>query len=57
MAIVSEVLADNLIRHYSDSGKRIKQVETGDLYIDAVDTVPCAFTYEETDEAIYVEEA
>lgn len=57
MAIVSEMLENNLIRHYSDAGKFIKQVETGTLYVDAVDAVPCAFTYEETDEVIYVEEA
>lgn len=57
MAIVSEMLADNLIRHYSDSGKRIKQVETGIEYVDAVDVLPCIYTYEETDEDVYVEEA
>ncbi len=57
MAVISEVLEDNLIRHYSDSGKYIKQAETGILYIYAVDTLPCVFTYEETDEDVYVEEA
>lgn len=57
MAVIKEPLENNLIRHYSDSDKYIKQVETGTLYIDAVDTLPCTFTYEETDEDIYVEEA
>ena len=57
MAIVKEPLENNLILHYSANDKYIRQVETGVLYVDAVDTVPCAFTYEETDEDIYVEEA
>lgn len=39
----------NLVRHYSDSGMLIRQVETGNLYSDAVDAVPCRYTYEETD--------
>ena len=38
----------NLIRHYSDSGMMIKQVETGNLYSEAVDVQPCRYSYEET---------
>lgn len=30
----------------------IRQIETGILYEDAVDTMPCKYTYEETDEPI-----
>jgi hypothetical protein len=37
------------ILHYSDEGKMLRQVETGELYGEAVDIVPCKFTYEETD--------
>ena len=44
-----ENVSDNLIRHYSDEGKKIRQIETGILYDEAVDIVPCRFTYEETD--------
>lgn len=44
-----ENVSDNLIRHYSDEGKKILQIETGILYDEAVDVVPCRFTYEETD--------
>lgn len=44
-----ENISDNLIRHYSDEGKKIRQIETGILYDEAVDVVPCRFTYEETD--------
>lgn len=43
---------DDLIRHYSDSGKLILQVETGVKYADAIDVYPCRYTYEETDEDI-----
>ena len=42
----------NCIRHYSDSGMMIRQVDTGELYNDAVDVIPCAYTYEETDTPI-----
>ena len=37
------------IRHFSDMDMKIRQVETGVLYEDAVDYLPCRFTYEETD--------
>lgn len=46
-----------LVRTYSDLGMKIRQIETGDIYDDAVDVAPCRFTYEETDEPIEVEEA
>ena len=46
-----------LVRTYSDLGMKIRQVETGDVYDDAVDVSPCRFTYEETDEPIEAEEA
>jgi len=38
-----------VIRHYSDSNLRIRQIETDLLFDDAVDIMPCQFTYEETD--------
>ena len=40
------------IYHYSDSGMKIKQVETGIIYDDAIDVLPCRYTYEETNEPI-----
>lgn len=49
--ILTEMI-DDRIRHYSDSGFKIRQVETGAIYEDAVDIVPCPYTYEETDELI-----
>lgn len=35
----------NLIRTYSDEGKKIIQVETGKVFDDAVDLYPCKYTY------------
>lgn len=50
--IVSEKLNERLIRHKSDNNKVILQVETGLEYVEAVDVIPCRFTYEETDKEI-----
>lgn len=61
--ILSELLQEGtVVRHWSDQGMMIRQVETDTLWPDAVDIVPCAFTYEETDipvpdEEIEAEEA
>ena len=49
--ILAEMI-DGRIRHYSDNGKRIRQIETGIVYDDALDVMPCRYTYEETDELI-----
>ena len=45
-----------LIKHYSDAGFMLLQVETGIKYEDPIDVVPCRYTYEETDELIVEEE-
>ena len=50
--IISEQIESNRIRHYSDSGFRILQNETGVVYDDAVDVLPCRYTYSETEERI-----
>lgn len=47
--IKEELLTPQIVRHYSDSGMRIRQVETGNIYDDAADMIPCRYTYEETD--------
>ena len=44
-----------LIKHYSDAGFMLLQVETGVKYTDPIDVVPCRYTYIETDEPIEVE--
>lgn len=51
--IKTEFLNDGtLIKHYSDAGFMLLQVETGIKYSDPVDVVPCRYTYEETNEKI-----
>ena len=54
--IVEEKLNEQLVRHYSDKGVKLKQVETGLVYDEAIDMIPCLYTYEETDEIIVTEE-
>lgn len=44
------------IHHWSDAGLKIRQVETGIMYDDAVDVMPCRYSYEETDEPIEEDE-
>lgn len=49
--VQTEILQDGkLIRHYSDCGKALLQVETGLVYDEAVDIVPCQYSYEETEQ-------
>lgn len=45
----TKILDNNLIRHYSDENFKIKQIETGIIYDEAIDVMPCRYTYEETD--------
>lgn len=48
--IQTEYLNDGtFIKHYSDTGVLLLQNETGILYSDPVDLVPCQYTYTETD--------
>ncbi|MBO7304148.1 MAG: hypothetical protein J6V09_02905 [Clostridia bacterium] len=46
------VKGKELVRHESDSGKMIRQIETGREYASAVDVIPCKYTYEETDKDV-----
>lgn len=39
----------NRERRYSDQNVKIRQIETGVIYEDAVDVIPCQYTYEETE--------
>ena len=45
-----------LIKHYSDAGFMLLQNETGIKYSEAVDVVPCRYTYTETDEPVETNE-
>ncbi len=56
MLIEEYVSGGRLVRHYSDEDYMIRQIETDILYEDAVDVVPCRYTYEETDIKIEREE-
>lgn len=56
MAILSEMISEDCIRHYSDLGVKLRQIETGEIFPDAVDVIPCQFTYEETDKPLDDEE-
>ena len=49
MIIVERIEGRDLEKRYSSTGMMIRQVETDALYSEAVDIVPCPFTYEETD--------
>lgn len=46
----------NLYRTYSDSRLMIRQVETGNVYAEAIDVENAAYTYEETDMSIDADE-
>lgn len=51
--IQTEYLSNGtLIRHYSDRGMLLLQVETGAKYAEPIDVVPCVHTYTETDEPV-----
>lgn len=47
--MIKTEMVEDRIRHYSDRGMMIRQVETGILYEEAVDYLPCMYTYEETE--------
>lgn len=49
MIRVEYIETENRERRYSDLNVKIRQIETGVLYEDAVDIIPCPYTYEETD--------
>ena len=52
MIIIELVDNDARERRYSDKNVKLLQVETGILYEDAVDVIPCRYTYKESDEPI-----
>jgi hypothetical protein len=56
----TEIKKDNLIKHYAEDSQGnkyyIKQVETGIEYSEAIDVIPCRYTYVVTDKKIEEEE-
>lgn len=51
--MLNEVKRYDLIRTKSDSNLKIKQLETGLVFEEAIDSYPTVYTYEETNENIY----
>lgn len=47
--VKEQILNETLVRHYSDEGKKIRQIETDIIYDEAIDIIPCRYTYEQTD--------
>ena len=51
---------NHLEKHYAEDANgvryKIKQVETGIIYDEAVDIYPCKYTYEATNEPVEVDE-
>ena len=50
--MIQTEMIEGRIRHYSDKDMMIRQIETDILYEDAVDVIPCRYTYEETTQKI-----
>ena len=50
--IIETTLNNNLIMHKSDNNVMLLQVETNKKYASAIDTLPCKYTYIETEEPI-----
>lgn len=44
----------NLYRTYSDENYKIRQIETGVIYDEAIDVENAEYTYEETEEKIEI---
>lgn len=47
--IIEELIGTDLIKRYSDQGVCIRQIETGNIYSEAIDLRAAPYTYEETD--------
>ena len=53
-----EIIQDKLIRHWAEDAQGnkycIQQVETGIIYEEAIDVLPCRYTYVVTDKPIEI---
>lgn len=54
--IITEYLENNLIKRFSDESKLLLQNESNKLFIEAIDILPCEYTYTETDIVFIIEE-
>ena len=46
--IIREIINEQLERHYSDSGFKIRKIGTEEIYEDAIDLIELGYEYEET---------
>lgn len=49
MIIIEQVENGERERRSSSRNMKLRQIETGNIYEDAIDVIPCRYTYEETD--------
>lgn len=52
--IIQEPFLDTMILTRSDSGFKIRQVESNIVYDEAIDLMPVPYTYEETEEKVEI---
>lgn len=52
MIMEEKLRNDTLVRHWSNNNKLILQVETGKLYSEAIDVIPCRYRYVESEQDI-----
>ena len=47
--VIEKIIDDGRrVKHYSSISKKIRQVETDFVFDEAIDVMPCKYTYEET---------
>jgi hypothetical protein len=54
MILTRELNDGTLIQHYSDQNYKLLQNETGLIYFEPIDVIPCPYTYTETDERVEI---
>lgn len=47
--IIREIINEQLEKHYSDAGFKIRKIGTEEIYEDAIDLIELGYEYEETD--------
>ena len=52
MIVTERLTSLGLIRHYSNRGMMIKQIQTGEVFPEAVDPIDSIYTYKETNTPI-----
>lgn len=55
MIVTQRIESLGLVRHFSNRGMMIKQIQTGEVFPEAVDPIDSKFTYKETNVSIPTE--